>query len=197
MRCGSCGLTYVGSATPRGSAWYRCNGRSGRRGPLGVLCPGRVGCCRILGSRAVTFRGNRPRRQGFQSTVRPDRKRALASPTAHQFHRGRCPCRQRLQDSGYSQDPASKASRISIGMSIVAPKAHSLLRSRRISACVPEVTTTSAAGVESIRRVGHSCLAPTSSAAGPRSRCWAPPAGRQNGAVRYRQPEGLPPPGPA
>lgn len=41
MRCGSCGLTYVGSATPRGSAWYRCNGRSGRRGPLGVLCPGR------------------------------------------------------------------------------------------------------------------------------------------------------------
>ena len=40
IRCGSCGLTYVGSQGRPGSSWYRCGGRQADRGPLGGACPG-------------------------------------------------------------------------------------------------------------------------------------------------------------
>jgi site-specific DNA recombinase len=39
IRCGSCGLTYVGSQGRPGSSWYRCGGRQADRGPLGGACP--------------------------------------------------------------------------------------------------------------------------------------------------------------
>ena len=40
MRCGICGLTYVGSAG-KGAAWYRCGGQLAERGPLAGRCPSR------------------------------------------------------------------------------------------------------------------------------------------------------------
>jgi site-specific DNA recombinase len=40
MRCGICGLTYVGSAG-KGVAWYRCGGQLVERGPLAGRCPNR------------------------------------------------------------------------------------------------------------------------------------------------------------
>ena len=40
MRCGICGLTYVGSAG-KGTAWYRCGGQLVERGPLAGRCPSR------------------------------------------------------------------------------------------------------------------------------------------------------------
>ena len=39
IRCGSCGLTYVGSQGRPGTSWYRCGGRQRDRGPLGGACP--------------------------------------------------------------------------------------------------------------------------------------------------------------
>ncbi len=40
MRCGICGLTYVGT-TNRGKVWYRCNGKFIERGPIDGRCPGK------------------------------------------------------------------------------------------------------------------------------------------------------------
>lgn len=39
IRCGCCGLTYIGSQGRPGASWYRCGGRQRDRGPLGGACP--------------------------------------------------------------------------------------------------------------------------------------------------------------
>lgn len=40
IKCGQCGLSYVGSQSNR-RTWYRCNGQSPERGPIAGACPGR------------------------------------------------------------------------------------------------------------------------------------------------------------
>lgn len=40
MKCGICGLTYVGTLN-RGKVWYRCNGKFVERGPVDGRCPGK------------------------------------------------------------------------------------------------------------------------------------------------------------
>jgi site-specific DNA recombinase len=39
IRCGICGLTFVGSQGRPGATWYRCGGRQRDRGPLSGACP--------------------------------------------------------------------------------------------------------------------------------------------------------------
>lgn len=81
IRCGSCGLSYVGSAGRSGVAWYRCNGRHSDRGPFLGACP--AGAVRADVIESLAWR-EVERRMTMRSDEPPGAAEAAAETPARQ-----------------------------------------------------------------------------------------------------------------